>query len=64
MHFQGGATHILKHTFLSHLAMAGVPARTAQEMGRHADLATTMRYMHLAKDAKEDAAKALAKLRK
>ncbi len=63
-HVQKGGVHVFKHTFLSHLAMANVPARTIQEMGRHADLATTMRYMHLAKDAKDDAAKALAKLRR
>jgi integrase len=58
-----GRAHVLRHTYCSHLAQAGVPARTIQEMGRHADLSTTMRYMHLAKDAKENAVRDLEKLR-
>jgi integrase len=58
-----GALHVLRHTYCSHLAQAGVPARTIQEMGRHADLSTTMRYMHLARDAKENAIERLDKLR-
>lgn len=58
-----GRAHVLRHTYCSHLAQAGVPARTIQEMGRHADLTTTMRYMHLAKDAKENAVRDLEKLR-
>lgn len=40
--------HRLRHTFCSHLALRGVPARVIQELAGHADLATTMRYMHLA----------------
>jgi len=39
--------HILRHTFCSHLAMRGAPARAIQELAGHADLTTTMRYMHL-----------------
>ncbi|MDP9003074.1 MAG: hypothetical protein M3O46_23535 [Myxococcota bacterium] len=35
------------------MAMAGVPARTVQELARHTDLSTTMRYMHLSPNAKE-----------
>lgn len=42
-----GGIHILRHTFCSHLAMAGVPAKAIQELAGHADLKTTMRYMHL-----------------
>jgi site-specific recombinase XerD len=38
--------HRLRHTFCSHLAMAGVPARTIQELAGHQDLSTTQRYMH------------------
>lgn len=40
--------HKLRHTFCSHLAMRGVPAKVIQELAGHADLKTTMRYMHLA----------------
>lgn len=39
--------HILRHTFCSHLAMRGAPARAIQELAGHQDLATTQRYMHL-----------------
>ena len=39
--------HILRHTFCSHLAMRGAPVRAIQELAGHADLSTTMRYMHL-----------------
>ena len=46
--------HILRHTFCSHLAMRGVPAKVIQELAGHADLTTTMR-MHLAKGSKEAA---------
>ena len=35
------------HTFCSHLAMRGAPARAIQELTGHADLTTTMRSMHL-----------------
>jgi len=39
--------HILRHTFCSHLAMRGAPARAIQELAGHEDLGTTQRYMHL-----------------
>jgi site-specific recombinase XerD len=39
--------HVLRHTFCSHLAMRGAPARAIQELAGHKDLATTQRYMHL-----------------
>ena len=38
--------HRLRHTFCSHLAMRGAPAKAIQELAGHADLSTTMRYMH------------------
>jgi integrase len=38
---------VLRHTFCSHLAMRGAPARAIQELAGHRDLATTQRYMHL-----------------
>ena len=43
--------HILRHTFCSHLAMRGAPARAIQELAGHADLGTTQRYMHLSSAA-------------
>jgi len=39
--------HILRHTFCSHLAMRGAPARAIQELAGHQDLSTTLGYMHL-----------------
>jgi integrase len=47
--------HILRHTFCSHLAMKGAPARAIQELAGHQDLTTTQRYMHLTPAALEAA---------
>ena len=54
-----GRVHILRHTFCSHLAMRGVPARTIQELAGHANLSETERYMHLSPAAIEDGIRAL-----
>lgn len=54
-----GRVHTLRHTFCSHLAMRGVPARAIQELAGHADLATTLRYMHLSPSAIEEAIRLL-----
>lgn len=51
--------HILRHTFCSHLAMKGVPARAIQELAGHKDLKTTLRYMHLSPGATESAIRLL-----
>ena len=51
--------HILRHTFCSHLAMRGAPARAIQELAGHADLNTTMRYMHLSPASVNNAIKLL-----
>jgi len=51
--------HILRHTFCSHLAMRGVPARTIQELAGHENLTTTLRYMHLSPQAVNDAIRQL-----
>lgn len=51
--------HILRHTFCSHLAMKGAPARAIQELAGHRDLATTQRYMHLSPHAVQDAIRLL-----
>ena len=51
--------HILRHTFCSHLAMRGAPARAIQELAGHQDLTTTQRYMHLSPAAIEGAIRLL-----
>ncbi len=51
--------HILRHTFCSHLAMRGAPARAIQELAGHRDLSTTQRYMHLSPAATEAAIRLL-----
>ena len=51
--------HILRHTFCSHLAMRGAPARAIQELAGHQDLATTQRYMHVSPAALEAAVRLL-----
>lgn len=43
-----GRLHILRHTFCSHLAMRGAPAKAIQELAGHSSLTMTERYMHLA----------------
>jgi integrase len=51
--------HTLRHTFCSHLAMRGAPARAIQELAGHRDLGTTQRYMHLSPAALDDAIRLL-----
>lgn len=56
-----GGAHVLRHTFCSHLAAAGVPAKAIQELAGHADLSTTLRYMHLSPGDRGAAVEALAR---
>jgi integrase len=42
-----GETHILRHTFCSHLAMRGAHVRSIQTLAGHRQLSTTLKYMHL-----------------
>ncbi len=51
--------HVLRHTFCSHLAMRGAPARAVQDLAGHRDLSTTQRYMHLSPLAIEHAIRLL-----
>lgn len=51
--------HVLRHTFASHLAMRGAPAKTIQELMGHASLAQTQRYMHLSPNVPRDAVRLL-----
>ena len=56
---QRDGVHVLRHTFCSHLAMRGAPARAIQELAGHANLSTTQRYMHLSPAAIEGAIRLL-----
>jgi integrase len=58
-HVTVSGAHRLRHTFCSHLAMRGAPARAIQEVAGHADLSTTQRYMHLSPAAVESAIRLL-----
>ena len=51
--------HRLRHTFCSHLAMRGAPARAIQELAGHQELSTTQRYMHLSPATLETAIRLL-----
>lgn len=51
--------HVLRHTFCSHLAMRGAPARAIQELAGHVNITTTQRYMHLSPAAIEGAIRLL-----
>jgi integrase len=52
--------HDLRHTFASHLVMAGVDLRTVQELLGHKTLEMTVRYSHLAPAHKAAAVEKLA----
>jgi integrase len=56
---KGTGPHVLRHTFCSHLAMRGAPARAIQELAGHRDLMTTQRYTHLSPTALESAIRLL-----
>jgi integrase len=58
---RGGAIHMLRHTFCSHLALAGAPAKAIQELAGHTDLVTTQRYMHLSPANRSEAMATLAR---
>lgn len=49
--------HDLRHTFASHLVMAGVDIRTVQELMGHKDIRMTMRYSHLSNAHLKEAVK-------
>lgn len=51
--------HILRHTFCSHLAMAGAPARAIQKLAGHQSVVTTELYMSLSPVAIEESMRLL-----
>src|SRR5262249_14991862 len=51
--------HVLRHSFCSHLAMRGAPARAIQELAGHSELSMTQRYMHLSPAALDAAIRLL-----
>lgn len=54
-----GSLHCLRHTFRSHLVIAGAPLRTVQKLAGHASFTTTEKYAHLSNDHLSDAIKML-----
>lgn len=42
-----GSLHTLRHTFVSHLVMAGVDLTTVKDLAGHATIQTTLKYAHL-----------------
>lgn len=52
--------HVLRHTFASRLAMAGVDLRTIQELGGWSDLKMVERYAHLTPSHKAEAVERIA----
>jgi integrase len=51
--------HDLRHSFASHLTMAGANLQTVRTLLGHKDLSMTMRYSHLSPDHLQGAVKAL-----
>jgi site-specific recombinase XerD len=48
-------SHVLRHTFCSHLAMRSAAPKAIQELTGHSTLSMTLLYMHLAPSALREA---------
>jgi integrase len=55
-----GNLHCLRHTYGSHLVMAGVPLRTVQVLMGHSTILVTERYAHLAPGHLQEATRGLS----
>jgi integrase len=47
---KGVSPHTMRHTYASHLVMAGTNLRVVQQYLGHTNIQTTMRYSHLSKE--------------
>ncbi len=54
--FPWATIHTCRHTYISHLIMAGVPLTTVQYLVGHSSISTTLKYAHLAPKHKQDMA--------
>jgi site-specific recombinase XerD len=52
---KGVSVHTLRHSYATHLLEAGVNLRVIQRYMGHAQLETTMIYLHLTQKGQEDA---------
>lgn len=50
-----GASHILRHTFCTHLGLRREAPSVIQKLARHSDIRMTMRYVHVPERAKVEA---------
>lgn len=53
--------HVLRHTFCTRLAAAGVDVRTIQALAGHSSITTTMRYTHLVESKAHEAIRTLSR---
>lgn len=57
---EDGSIHTFRHTYCSHLVMAGVPLRTVQKLAGHSTIAVTESYSHLSPDYLRNAGRAIS----
>jgi integrase len=55
-----GGLHTLRHTYISHMVMAGVPIRTVQKLAGHSAVHVTEKYAHLSPNHLGQAGRAIS----